>query len=91
MENKLLGGQMPLGQTAPEFKTLIDIVKLPSKGNFYQNGKGEIYVEHMSAKDEQILTTPALVENGKATKILIERKVKELNPNVSENNLNMGY
>lgn len=77
MENKQLAGQMPLGQTAPEFKTLIDIVKLPSKGDFYQNGKSEVYVEHMSAKDEQILNTPSLIENGKATKILLERKVKD--------------
>jgi hypothetical protein len=75
MEEKL---KTPMqNQSLPEFKTLVDIVELPSKGYFYNNRKDRVFVEHMTAKDEQILVTPSLVKDNKATKILISRKVKD--------------
>lgn len=60
-----------------EFKTLYDVVDLPSKGLFYPNQKSQIFVEHMTAKDEQIILTPGLLRSGKAFDELINKKVKD--------------
>jgi len=53
-----------------------EIVKLPSKGLFYQNKITEVNVEYMTSKDEDLLTTPSLIENGTVLDILLARKVK---------------
>lgn len=73
----------------PEFKTLIDEVKLPSKGLFYPpNENGEfidsIYIEYMTALDEELLQTPSLIKNGQAFNILLKRKIKTKGINVND-------
>jgi hypothetical protein len=72
----------PMGQKKePEFKTLFDVVNLPSKGIFYPVVDGKhiesVYVEHMTALDEQLLLSPNLVQSGKAFDLLIQKKVKD--------------
>lgn len=66
-------------ETDPDLMTSYEIVKFPSKGMFYQNGVSEVNVEYMTSKDEDLLTTPSLIESGTVIDILLKRKVKSAN------------
>ena len=70
-------------ETDPDLMTSYEIIKLPSKGKFYKNGLSEVTVEYMTSKDEDILTTPSLIENGTVIDVLLKRKIKTagVNPN----------
>jgi len=63
-------------ETDPDLMTSYEIVKLPSKGLFYKNKISEVNVEYMTSKDEDLLTTPSLIENGTVLDILLKRKIK---------------
>lgn len=68
-------------ETDPDLKTVFEIIKLPSKGLFYENGVSELMVEYMTSKDEDLLTTPSLIESGRAINLLLQRKIKNKNIN----------
>jgi len=61
-----------------------DIVELPSRGIFYNIERSFIYVKYLTAKEENILSTPGLLETDQALDIVIESvllddiKVKDL-------------
>jgi len=61
-----------------------DTVKLPSKGVFYKNKVSEIVVEYLTSKDEDILTTPALIENNTLVDVLLKKKIKSKGLEVDE-------
>ena len=63
-------------ETDPDLMTSYEIIKLPSEGKFYKNGIKEVSVEYMTSKDEDLLTTPSLIENGTVLDILLKRKIK---------------
>ena len=63
-------------ETDPDLMTSYEVIKLPSKGKFYKDGLSEVNVEYMTSKDEDILTTPSLIENGTVMDILLKRKIK---------------
>jgi hypothetical protein len=63
-------------ETDPDLMTSYEIVKLPSRGLFYKNGISEVNVEYMTSKDEDLLTTPSLIESGTVLDILLRRKIK---------------
>lgn len=63
-------------ETDPDLITSYEIVKLPSKGLFYSHKTSELMVEYMTSRDEDLLTTPSLLENGTALDILLKRKIK---------------
>jgi len=63
-------------ETDPDLVVGWDTVTLPSKGMFYGNGISEIKVEYLTAKDEDLLTTPALLENGTVLDVLLRKKIK---------------
>ena len=63
-------------ETDPDLMTSYEIVKLPSKGLFYPHGISEVMVEYMTSRDEDLLTTPSLIENGTVIDILLKRKIK---------------
>lgn len=63
-------------ETDPDLMTVYETIKLPSNGLFYQSGLNEVNVEYMTSKDEDLLTTPSLVENGTVLDILLKRKIK---------------
>jgi hypothetical protein len=63
-------------ETDPDLMTSYEIVKLPSKGLFYSHGISEVNVEYMTSKDEDLLTTPSLIEAGTVLDILLKRKIK---------------
>lgn len=63
-------------ETDPDLITTHEIIDLPSKGLFYKNGLSQVAIEYMTSKDEDILTTPSLIESGKLFTILLKRKIK---------------
>lgn len=63
-------------ETDSDLMTSYEIIKLPSKGMFYQNRISEVSIEYMTSKDEDLLTTPSLIENGTVLDILLKRKIK---------------
>ena len=95
-EHKAIGNEIPRApqfnpqdfektmskETDPDLMTSHEIVKLPSGGRFYSHGISEVAVEYMTSKDEDLLTTPSLIENGTVLDILLKRKIKSpgINP-----------
>lgn len=67
-----------------QFVVNTDIVRLPSKGIFYENIKEEVTVEYMTTQDENILTTPNLLKSGRVFDELIKRKVKDKDINIDK-------
>ena len=63
-------------ETDPDLMTSYETIKLPSKGMFYPHRISEVAVEYMTSKDEDLLTTPSLIENGSVLDILLKRKIK---------------
>ena len=47
------------------------------KGYYTKIVDGTIKIEYMTAEDENILTSPNLVQSGKVLDVLMERKIKE--------------
>jgi hypothetical protein len=68
----------------PDLVIGYDVVKLPSEGRFYKNGLKEVEVEYLTSKDEDILSTPALIENGTVLDVILKRKIKTPDVNVDE-------
>jgi hypothetical protein len=63
-------------ETDPDLMTSYEIIKLPSNGMFYQSRISEVSVEYMTSKDEDLLTTPSLIDNGTVLDVLLRRKIK---------------
>jgi hypothetical protein len=72
-------------ETDPDLMMSYEVVQLPSKGLFYENRLSEVNIEYMTSKDEDLLTTPSLIENGTVVDILLKRKIKT--PGVNPENL----
>lgn len=71
-------------ETDPDLLMSYEIVSLPSKGLFYPHGISEVNVEYMTSKDEDLLTTPSLIDSGKVLDLLLERKIKTKGITVNE-------
>jgi len=52
-----------------------DIVSLPSEGKFYHNKCEKVKVYHLTLADEEIMTSPNLINSGEMIDKLLERKV----------------
>lgn len=61
----------------PQFNTAFDVLPLPSEGKLYRNKKSSVKVAYMTAADENILTSPNLLQSGEFLEILINRKLLE--------------
>jgi hypothetical protein len=59
------------------FEVPFDVIELPSKGLLYPGKNSTVGVQYLTAADENILTSPNLIKNGKVLDILLERKIKE--------------
>lgn len=60
-----------------------EIIKLPSKGLYYKDGISELEIEYLTAKDEELITTPSLIDNGSVLHKLLSRKIKTKGVNPS--------
>jgi rubredoxin len=65
-----------------EFIIATDHVPLPSKGKYYPNGQDSVQVKLLTAEEENILTSPDLIKNGKVLDVLLEHAIidKTLRP-----------
>lgn len=61
----------------PNYNSPFDVIPLPSEGKLYRGKKPNIKVSYMTTADENILTSPNLIQSGEFLEILINRKVLE--------------
>jgi hypothetical protein len=61
----------------PQMNQPFDVIPLPSEGKLYPNKKKSVKVAYLTTADENILTSPNLVESGEFLEILINRKLLE--------------
>lgn len=61
----------------PNFNCPFDVIPLPSGGKTYRTKKSGIRVGYMTTADENILTSPNLLQSGEFLEILINRKILE--------------
>jgi hypothetical protein len=61
----------------PQMNQPYDIIPLPSEGKLYKNKKAKVKIAYLTAADENILTSPNLLESGDFLEILINRKLLE--------------
>ena len=59
----------------PNYNAPFDVIPLPSKGKLYRNGKSHVKVAYLTTADENILSSPNLLESGEFLEILINRKI----------------
>lgn len=63
----------------PKWGAPYDLVPLPSKGKLYKGVRDVVKVSYMTGSDENILTSPNLVQSGKFLEVLIRRNLLEEN------------
>jgi hypothetical protein len=61
-----------------------DVVPLPSKGMFYKNKLDSVKVTYLTASDENLLSSPNIVENGNIIDELLRRKILGSDVNIKE-------
>ena len=81
--------EAPAAPATLSYVTPTEFVELPSRGKFYPSdhplhNKEVIEMRFMTAKDEDILTSPALLRNGLAIDRLIENLIVDSNVNVND-------
>jgi hypothetical protein len=72
----------------PNYNAPFDVIPLPSKGKTYKNKKENIKIAYMTTADENILTSPNLLQSGEFLSVFINRKI--LDPNLRYEDLIMG-
>jgi hypothetical protein len=72
----------------PENKFPTEIITLPSKGYFYPENsplsKGEVEMKYMTAREEDIITSPNLLKQGIAIDKLLEALIVNKKVNISD-------
>lgn len=63
-------------ETDPDLMTTYELINLPSKGLFYEHKMGQVEIEYMTSRDEDLITTPSLIDSGKVLHVLLKRKIK---------------
>jgi hypothetical protein len=61
-----------------------DVVQLPSKGISYDNNRKSLRVAYLTAADENILTSPNLIESETVIDELLKRKILDKDFNVDD-------
>ncbi len=72
----------------PNFNTSFDVIPLPSEGKLYRSKKSNVRVAYLTTGDEDILTSPNILESGQFLEILINRKLLE--PEIRFKDLHIG-
>jgi hypothetical protein len=63
--------------TKEDLEIPFDIIHLPSQGLFYDDKKSSFMVRYLSAREENVLTSPSLIENGMALNIVLNSVIME--------------
>lgn len=61
----------------PQYNAPFDVIPLPSEGKLYRNRKKNIKIAYMTTADENILTSPNLLNSGRFLEVFINRKILE--------------
>lgn len=61
----------------PNYNSPFDAIPLPSEGRLNRGVKSSVKIGYMTTADENILTSPNLLESGRFLEILINRKLLE--------------
>ena len=61
----------------PNYNSAFDVIPLPSQGKTYKMKKPNVRVSYMTTADENILTSPNLLQSGEFLEILMNRKILE--------------
>jgi hypothetical protein len=72
----------------PQWDAPYDMIPLPSDGKLYKGVKPNIRVAYLNASDENLLTSPHILQSDEFLEILINRKILE--PNLRYNDLHIG-
>jgi hypothetical protein len=59
----------------PNFNAPFDVIELPSQGKLYKSKKSTVKLSFMTTADENILTSPNLLQSGNFLEIFINRKL----------------
>jgi len=71
-----------------DYNAPFDVIPLPSQGKLYRGKKPNVRIAYMTTADENILTSPNLLQSGEFLEILINRKLIE--PELRYKDLNVG-
>jgi hypothetical protein len=63
----------------PQFSSAFDVIPLPSEGKLYRTKQRNVKVAYLTTADENILTSPNLLQSGEFLEILINRKLLDTN------------
>ena len=79
----------PKGYKAPKIPTSMpyDLIEIPSEGKIYQIKKSRFRVGFLTASDENILTSPNILQSGEWLDLLLSRKILE---NITPAELHVG-
>jgi hypothetical protein len=69
--------QYIINLSQPNFNSPYDVIPLPSEGKLYSIKKSAVKVGYMTTGDENILTSPNLLQSGLFLEILMDRKILE--------------
>jgi hypothetical protein len=72
----------------PNYNAPYDVIPLPSEGKLYRNKRANVKIAYMTTADENILTSPNLLQSGEFLEILINRKLLE--PDLRYKDLHVG-
>jgi len=61
-----------------------DLIPLPSEGKIYPHKRKSIKVAYLNASDENILTSPNLIQSGEFINVLLERKILDEDINLKD-------
>lgn len=74
--------------SSSSFEIPFDIIELPSKGKLYKGttleGMDSIEIHYLTAKEEDILTSPNLIQSGKLLDVLLKSVLKNKKINVED-------
>jgi hypothetical protein len=59
----------------PDYNSPFDVIPLPSKGKTYRGKKPNIKLSYMTTADENILSSPNLLQSGEFLEVLLNRKI----------------
>jgi len=72
----------------PNYNAPFDLIPLPSRGKLYRSKKPNIKLAYMTTADENILSSPNLLQSGQFLEILMNRKILE--PEIRYKDLTIG-
>jgi len=88
MDNVMKPSEMKPRNAPQTFEVPFDVIELPSEGKLYKEGslagKSSLEIQYLTAKEEDILTSPNLIQSGKLLDVLLKSVIKDKSVKPSE-------